>query len=652
MCGIAGIVNTSKSTFDLHSAILSMSEAIKHRGPDDEGFVLFNKDTFEVCVSDETQEEVKHSRLPFCSSVNINNSGANYNLALAHRRLSIIDISASGHQPMCKFDEQYWITFNGEIYNYIEIRESLLAKGHNFITSSDTEVILAAYKEWGKQCVNQFNGMWSFVIHDRTNNTLFASRDRFGVKPFYYYHQDGVFCFASEQKAIAQLPFYKKEINPKAVYDFFAKNEEEYETEGFFKNIIELFPSNNLFFDLTSGALTTESYYSLKVNIAFEEFNEQNYKQHIEKTKTLFKDAIRLRLRSDVAVGSCLSGGIDSSAITGTMNKLNSSKETIHLFTATFPNESIDESKWAKEIVDATNSAWHTCTPTSEGLFAELKDLVYSQDIPLWSTSTYAQFKVMELSRKHGVKVVLDGQGGDELFAGYLPYFANYWNELAANIGYKAAIAELKKRGELSETAKHWIKENAKKKNSGLLHQVRKLKSNPEAYLSKNLAGQFETKDKTKNFNTLNEALQAEFINSRLKLYLKCEDRCGMWHSVESRTPFADDIHLIENTFAIAGSYKMHNGITKSLLREAVKENIPANIYNRKDKMGYVTPNNKWLQSNKAKVLEILEGLNDDFIDKNKIIKNLDKLTEGSGEKTALFKALTYAVWKDVFQMK
>ena len=651
MCGIAGIVTIKNKELAICASIKSMSRAIKHRGPDDEGFVMFNENSHHVFISEDTQEDVKHSSLPFCSNYFIETNQA-YKIALAHRRLSIIDISANGHQPMCKFNEQYWISYNGEIYNYIELRKQLTNKGHSFITSSDTEVILTAYKEWGKDCVNYFNGMWAFVIYDRINNQFFASRDRFGVKPFYYYYEDGVFCFASEQKAIAQLPFYKKEINQKAVYDFLIKNEEEHEEEGFFKNIFELFPSTNLFLNLNSGELRKEKYYTLEANTAFHDFNENTYQQHIEKTKELFFNAVRLRLRSDVEVGSCLSGGIDSSAITGVMNQLSDKQKPLHLFTATFPNESMDESNWAKEVVNLSHSIWHTITPTSDGLFSELKNLVYSQDIPLWSSSTYAQFKVMELSKQNGVKVVLDGQGGDELFAGYLPYFANYWNELAKNKGYGNALQELKKRGDLSENILHWIKENAKKKNNGILVELKKIKSNPESYLSKEFSNDFNGNEKIKNHTNLNEALKSEFVNTRLKLYLKCEDRCGMWHSVESRTPFADDIHLIENTFSISGSYKMYNGITKSLLREAVKDYIPSAIYNRKDKMGYVTPNNKWLSEHKKEIAEIIGSLDDQYINKNKILKNLDKLTEGTTEKTILFKTLSYAVWKDVFKIR
>ncbi len=651
MCGIAGIALLERKNISVKDAVFSMSRSIKHRGPDDEGFTLFSETSSSVLGSSHTQEEVFHSNILYRPKDKIEAvSESTHHIAFAHRRLSILDLSPSGHQPMCNAQETIWITYNGEIYNYIEIKAELQSAGVVFKTHSDTEVIIAAYEKWGTACVNKFNGMWSFVIYDKTKNCLFASRDRFGVKPFYYYFKNGVFCFASEQKAIKQLPFVETGINQKAVYDFFVYNEEEYEEEGFFKNIIELFPSTNLLLDLKSGQLKKEKYYSLQLNSSFEDFSEIKYKQHIEQTRELFVDSIKLRLRSDVPVGCCLSGGIDSSAIAGAMNKLQT-KDPIHLFSAVFPNENIDESHWAEKVVKSTHSKWHKTTPTGTDLFKDLKDLVYCQDIPLWSTSTFAQFKVMELVKQSGVKVVLDGQGGDELFAGYLPHFASYWNEMKANRGMSATLTELKKKGKLSGAALHWIKENAKQNRTGVLSGLKKLKSNPEAFLNKNFAKENSYNRKKNDTNSLNETLLQEFSNSRLKLYLKCEDRCGMWHSVESRTPFADHLPLIENTFAIESAYKLHNGTSKSLLREAVKDLLPKEIYDRKDKMGYVTPNNKWLSENKKQILELLSSDIYEFVDKKKLHNAIEKLGDQKHEQIIVFKALTFSVWKEVFSL-
>jgi asparagine synthase (glutamine-hydrolysing) len=651
MCGIAGIVYIERKNASIKEAVYSMSRTIAHRGPDDEGFALFAEDHVSVLGSSHTQQRVLDAGLSYTPKEKIEATGNDHSfVALAHRRLSILDLSPSGHQPMCNRAGNNWITFNGEIYNYIEIRKELQQAGFIFETQSDTEVILAAYEKWGTDCVKKFNGMWSFVIFDRQKKLLFASRDRFGVKPFYYYFKDGFFCFASEQKAICQLPFVETSIHKKAVYDFFAHNEEEYEEEGFFKNILELFPSTNLLLDLNTKELKKENYYSLQITSAFEDFSESKYKQYIHETEELFMDSIRLRLRSDVPVGCCLSGGIDSSAIAGAMNTLQGN-EGLHLFSAVFPNESIDESKWAKLVANNTKSTWHTITPDGNELLDELQNLVYCQDIPLWSTSTYAQFKVMELVKQNGIKVVLDGQGGDELFAGYAPYFTYYWNEIAANKSGAAALKEVQKKGKLSKEATFWLKENAKKKESGLLAGLKSLKKQPKSWLSKNFVNEHKGKRSGADPASLNEILKQEFVNTRLKLYLKCEDRCGMWHSVESRTPFADDLPMIENTFKIAGSYKLHNGISKSLLRDATKNLLPKAIYERKDKMGYVTPNNKWLSENKSKIKELLHKDLGEYIDLKKLHATIDQLSGQQHEQTIVFKALTFSVWKSRFNM-
>jgi len=650
MCGIAGIVFLNRKNFSIKNAVFKMSQSIRHRGPDDEGFVFLNESDYLTAGSIDTPKNVFETSLSYSPKNYINEiNDESFYVALAHRRLSIIDLSSLAHQPMCDFTERYWITFNGEIYNYIELRKELETEGIQFQTQSDTEVVLHAFIKWGKNCVHRFNGMWSFVIYDRTNQQVFASRDRFGVKPFYYYFKDGIFCFASEQKAIVTQDFYKKEINEKAVFDFFEHNEQEYEVEGFFKNIIELFPAHHLLLNLKLSELNIEKYYTLSITSSYEDVNPTTFHQHVEKTKSLFTDAVKYRLRADVDVGACLSGGIDSSAISVKMNELLKGEKPINLFTASFPNEkSIDESNWAKQVADVTNSVWHTCTPNSEGLFNELNNLVYSQDIPLWSSSTYAQFKVMELCKQNTIKVVLDGQGGDELFAGYLPYFANYWNEIKSNKGLKDVLNQLKQSGSLSSQLLFWIKENAKQNDQSLLGKIYHLKNSNKRFLSAELVNHSNKKNR-RTEHILNRALEKEFINSRLKLYLKCEDRCSMWHSVEARTPFADDIHLIENTFLILGSYKMHGNTTKRILREATKDILPSGIFNRKDKMGYVTPNNKWLLGNINLVKQIIAESKDDYINKNVLLKELDTLLQSPSEKTIVFKTLTFLIWRKVF---
>ncbi|MFL5752554.1 MAG: asparagine synthase (glutamine-hydrolyzing) [Bacteroidia bacterium] len=666
MCGISGVISF-RNDIDCVKAVQLSNGAIKHRGPDGEGFAFFKEGTFVAAASDDTQREILNFPLSFCPSKHINEISSDHTIALGHRRLSIIDLAPSGHQPMCDETENYWITYNGEIYNYIEIRLELEKAGYVFRTQSDTEVILQAYKHWGKSCLDKFNGMWAFALYDRKEQKLFAARDRFGVKPFYYYFKEDLFCFASEQKAIHALPFVKTSLNNKAVYDFFVHSELEHQEEGFFTDIMELSPSYYLELDTRTKELKTEPYYSLKVNTKFEEYDNKKFNLHRDEIEHLFYTAVKLRLRSDVPVGSCLSGGIDSSAIVAITNDLNKKTNTsVNLFSAVFPDESIDESKWAKLVASNTHSQWHTVTPQSGELVSDLQDLIYSQDIPLWSSSTYAQYRVMKLARDNNIKVVLDGQGGDELFAGYLPYFTWYWRELFNNKKFALLRSEMKEFDSGGKSLTYYTKERLKQKISrGKLSLLNSIKNKDLVYYNKDFYSHFRNEDKkvrgqTPDPETLNEKLLNEFHNTRLKGYLKCEDRCGMRWGVESRTPFADDIHLIEKAFSIPAIYKMKNGTTKHLLREALKPYLPNEIYRRKDKMGYVTPNNKWLYEARDKIKPLITDNINEFIDSKKLLRDFDHLLKNpehlsSGafkkENPFLFKTLAFSVWRAVFKM-
>ncbi|HXD94218.1 MAG TPA: asparagine synthase (glutamine-hydrolyzing), partial [Bacteroidia bacterium] len=433
MCGIAGIVKLKNSSLNLCNGIVQMTNAISHRGPDGEGFLLADESSVVAAYGDKTPEEIKNSRFDFSPSRHIIDTGSNPFLAFGHRRLSIIDLSAGGHQPMCVKEKQIWITYNGEIYNYIEIREELEKKGYRFFTNSDTEVILNSYLEWGEYCINKFNGMWAFVIYDREKNELFGARDRFGVKPFYYYLDENIFAFASEQKALLKTEGIKTGINPAAAFDFFLKNTMEHEEEGMFKNILELFPSYAFKISLQEKKIVKWKYYTLPVNEGWGNFSEKKFNEAVSRTRELFFSAISIRLRSDVPIGSCLSGGIDSSAIVCIINELRKktpTAEKLQLFTACFNEKEINESAYAELVTKQVNGGWNKIYPASSELLKDFGDFTYCQDTPIWSTSGYAQYRVMQAAKNSGVKVVLDGQGGDELFAGYYPYHFRYWMDL------------------------------------------------------------------------------------------------------------------------------------------------------------------------------------------------------------------------------
>lgn len=660
MCGISGIVKLNGSSTELAIAVRKMNSAIKHRGPDGEGFVFADENWNPLTVfSEDTPAEISSSRFPHSPTTSIATINFPTNLVLAQRRLAIVDLSPAGHQPLCSPDHSLWITYNGEVYNYPELRTELESLGHQFFTHTDTEVVLTAYRQWGKECLHKFNGMWAFVIWDRNKKILFGSRDRFGVKPFYYYKDKSVFTFASEQKALLKNPFVNTSLNSAAVADYFVAGEIEYGEESFFKNIIELFPGTAFELSLQSGEFKKWNWYTLPKTEDKATFSEEQYKQYIEQTRELLINAIRIRLRADVPVGSCLSGGIDSSTIVGIIGDLISKNESVNvgdrlkLFTAVFDEVKIDERKWAKEMVDRTGAEWFTVQPKPEEFIRDVKELMYCQDVPIWSTSTYAQFRVMKLAKENNIRVVLDGQGGDELFAGYFPYYIPFWTELK-NKGERARRkSEIVAYGE--GATKYRLRELLKQKTVPSLPLKMQLSIQrnyfPDMnYLDNDLIAQYAANYKQKSVSkSLNETLRGEFVNTRLKGYLKCEDRCSMWHSVESRTPFADDHLLIEAVFKMPGMMKIRNGVTKYILREAAAPFIPDAIRNRKDKMGYATPNNKWISDLKDQFRPYFEQDLSGMIDKQKLLRDYNSFfsIEDKPENGRIFKFMAFAVWKE-----
>lgn len=660
MCGIGGIVRFNNNISDLKSSAMLLNKLIAHRGPDGEGYLLHHNEKTITAFGKDTPEACKHNQLHYTSKINIDDASEAFDMVLLHRRLSIIDLNASGHQPMCIDEGNFWITFNGEIYNYIEIRKELKEKGCVFKSESDTEVVLYAYKIWGKDCLHKFNGMWSFVIFDKIKNILFGARDRFGVKPFYYYKDKDVFAFASEQKALVKMPFIKTGIRQEAVYDYFVKGEIEYETQSFFKHINELFPAHSFELHINSGNLREEKYYELETNEAYQNFEASKFNEAKNNVFELLEKAIQLRLRSDVPVGACLSGGIDSSAIVSLMNNLNKQndvKEKIKLFTASFNDIAIDESPFAARVAEQTNSTFYRVYPKSEELLGDLENLIYCQDVPIWSTSTYAQYRVMQKARETGVKVVLDGQGGDELFGGYHSYMYNYWAEILKNFKWNTLHREMKGFLPWHLRYSFFVKQHLR------FSTVRKLPSFAQYQINRNYFGDLyylnlpflnENKKRLSGNplpKNLNKMLLQEFTNTRLKAYLKCEDRCSMWHSVESRTPFADDINLIEYAFQLPSTYKIKNGVNKYILRESLRGKVPEIILNRKDKMGFATPNSQWIKEIKEAVRPYFDDGLKDYFDMQKINRDFNQMFSNNlgPDDTRTFKFIAFAVWKKVY---
>ena len=667
MCGIAGIINFSGKVQNIPLHIRTITDTIRHRGPDGEGFLFSNGSELIAAYGKETPEEIISSSLNYAPGVSLENIQTDtIEFSFGHRRLSIIDVSPAGHQPMCDAEKQIWITYNGEIYNYVELREELKQKGFSFRTNTDTEVILQSYLQWGKECVNHFNGMWSFVIYDSRKNLLFGSRDRVGVKPFYYYQDKNVFAFASEQKALLKLPFIKSGINFKAASEFLAGDIYFIERgeQNMFENIFELLPAHNFRIDLKTKSFQKWKYYSLPSKTTFTDFDEKKFNEYRNEAERLLVSSVKLRLRSDVPVGSCLSGGIDSSAIVGIMGKLISSGEKVNLggrlnvFTLKFNEPGIDESPWAKYIVDQTNAEWNLVTPSADDLLKDFQDMNYAQDIPVCTTGTYGQFQLMRRAKEKGIKVILDGQGGDELFGGYLSHSIVLWKELLRKGKTGRAISEMagNKKLLLKDFLKRkyvsWMPFSMQESN----YQSRFAQN---GFLNRNVIHEYiysqglQQEQEVSRSSSLNEALLKDFMNGRLKMYLKYEDRSSMHHSIEARTPFADDLHLTEYIFSIPGVYKIHNGINKHLLREAAANYLPKEIKERKDKMGFVSPIDKWVKQIQKPAMDYFDSSMNDFIDVKKIKNNPEKFFEVSNhaDGVRVFRTISFAVWKKLFNL-
>lgn len=637
MCGIAGILVKKPTDRSMAERLLDLSRLLKHRGPDGEGFLIARANlcvpyyhAFHPRTSDDFPYLPKE-KLP--ASVNTDD----LQLAFVHRRLSIIELTEKGRQPMCDHDSGLWITYNGELYNFIELREELRAHGYRFISESDTEVILNAYKHWGTACVQRFNGMWSFCLYDVQNKLCFASRDPLGVKPFYYTDSEQHFAFASEQKALVKSGLCRAGVKAEALQQYLVNSRLEYESQNFFEHIQELLPGHNLIYHLQEKRFELCRYFTLKEE-QDPEINQLSDKALIERIRETLLRAITLRLRSDVEVGTCLSGGIDSSAIAGAI--ANITRRPLHCFTAVFPGSNVNEESFADLVTKMTGGISHKVNPEPEGFLVELDELVYAQDVPIWDTSTYAQHLVMKLAAQNGIKVVLDGQGADELFAGYHHHFLALWRQFFSNGQFVEGFKAMRQSAEsISHPFYFYLKENIKSRYHPRASPLRSL-------FTAEFLRSAEYRPVNPIFPTLNEQLIHDTGEARLKSFLKCEDRCGMWHSVESRVPFSDDTDLIRLMFSFNGNRKIRNGRSKYLLREAMKDLLPSAVYERTDKKGFDTPSQEWLQKLLPQML--LE------IKENRLgaIVNLQALQAKSftlSQLKILFRLFIYCRWKRQF---
>ncbi|MDO9418352.1 asparagine synthase (glutamine-hydrolyzing) [Pararhizobium sp.] len=557
MCGIAGLI-ASAGTQPFPEIIQKMTDAVTHRGPNGQG-------------------------IWFQGSV-----------AFGHRRLSVIDLSDLGKQPMLDEQTGCVITYNGEIYNYIELRNELIALGQQFRSGSDTEVLLKAYEQWGTGCVRKFNGMWAFAIFDPKRSLVFCSRDRFGVKPFYYADTAAGFGFGSEIRQLLPLLGTIK-ASARVAMNFLVSRVAEDIEGSFFAGVHKLPGGHNLIYRLNSRSYTIERFYELTAN---SDVARLDGRQALEAFDALFQDAIRLRLRSDVKVGTCLSGGMDSSSIAtiaGEMYRNDSGGHAFSAITAISEDPLTDESGFAKQIVEQSGLNWLTVRPDYKDFSNAIEAVVRTQEEPFASTSIFMQYFVMQRARQAGITVLLDGQGGDETLLGYERYFADHLlgslfsAKFGSAMGVLSGLGRNGRPGALKALLWNLAYFNLPSlKRSGIqfpgnLFQKRALKAQTANHKDAGASDLF--------------ALQKREIDrTNLPVLLRYEDKNSMAHAIETRLPFLD-YRLVEFSTSVASDLKLTDGWGKHLLRRAMETRMPAEIVWRKHKFGFESPESRWMRN-------------------------------------------------------
>jgi len=587
MCGIAGVISSEKKI--VLAELQKMGAALGHRGPDDEGFLV-----------------TPH-------------------VGFVHKRLSIIDLT-TGQQPMSNEDNTLTIVFNGEIYNYLDLRLDLINRGHQFITSSDTEVLLHLFEEYGPGFLTMLNGMFAFVIYDQKNDRIFAARDHFGIKPFYYVFEDKEFIFASEPKAILSIRSKYRQVDEKALYDYvifqFCLHE-----KTFFRGIKKLLPGHSLVLDRVSSSpsLHITQYWDIEFSIDTEHSEEY----FVDKLMMLLQDSVRLQLRSDVPLGLYLSGGLDSSAITCLASRLVGTQ--VKTFTGAFDDGlEYDETDFAREVSAFARTEYFEVRPTARDFVENISDIIFRMDEPAAGPGVFPQYFVSKLAAQN-VKVILGGQGGDELFGGYARYLVAYLEQCL-----KGAILETNEEGKFVVTLDSIIPNLPVLKEytpllqsfwrNGLFeemdrryYQLVDRTPHPEQYYSEDLLSIGRDYDAFESFGEIFDAPNTQsYINKMtyfdmktlLPALLHVEDRTSMAFSLESRVPLLD-YRIVELMATIPPNIKWKGGQSKYIFRKAIETLIPSKVMNRRDKKGFPVPLSKWMRGE-------LKGFLRDIIMSNK----------------------------------
>jgi asparagine synthase (glutamine-hydrolysing) len=560
MCGIAAMLALNGSAVEA-SRLERMTSIIAHRGPDDAGFHY---------------------------------SGA---VGLGFRRLSILDLTPAGHQPMSIADGQVTIIFNGEIYNFVELRSELQGLGHVFRSTGDTEVLLHAYLQWGKDCLSKLNGMWAFVIHDARTGTLFGARDRFGIKPLFRFRGRDHVLFASEIKAILASGLCSPAVNSSVAASYLTDGRLDESEATFYAGIMQVPPA--FAFELrSSGQYKQWRYWDIL------DSRSVDLDEPAKGFAELFEDAVRLHMRSDVPVGIHLSGGLDSTAIacaSARVRKETGASGALSVFSYMAPE--FDESEYIRATVALTGAHLIELETSPEQLWADLQRMLWFQDEPVHTLTALVGFQLMRATATHGIKVVLNGQGADETLAGYPNYFRNYWAGVARSSGLREVWREVKANAGVHDGASpaRLVGQLLLRRSFDLLWTIGPYRALSVRRRNARARDGWFTPDLLRELpdsypaspTDLRGALAYSQAVAPLPLYLRLEDRNAMAHSIEARLPFLD-YRLAEFAFSLPDHWKMRGPWNKFILRQAMAGRIPENVRMRADKMGFPVPARKW----------------------------------------------------------
>lgn len=562
-------------------------------------------------------------------------SSPNGPVIMAHRRLAIIDLSNAAHQPMTIANGRYWITYNGEIYNYMEIRKQLEYLGHFFKTNSDTEVLLHSYMEWGTACLQRLNGMFAFVIWDDHNKTIFAARDRFGVKPLYFFRSGNKIALASEIKQILAIPSYQFKVNNEYLLYFSQNESHPISNTTFFDNILQIEPGHFLIGDM----------YNYYINQWYQ------YAKHIksmqnpeEELLMLLKDSVHKRLHADVPAGALLSGGLDSSAIVCIIGELignNPLYKDIQTFTSWSPNPDVDEKEYSDAVIEKTGLVNHLAEIKDQSLQEEIHKIIYHLEEPFFNTSIHSEWNVFKaIGCETELKVVLDGQGSDELLCGYLFMIPN-------------VLSQYIKKGRILNSILEFAKTTKIHKNispSILAFDTLALVSPSTVRLVQSLRGRRFEYDKTALFSSF-EDYSLSLLRKNMESLLRWQDRCSMAFSIESRQPFLD-YRLVEFLLSLDIEHKFKNGRTKVILRESMKGILPEKVRNRTSKFDFPSPQNTLMKNIDKKFFKkyLDQGVNMinqscqfKYINCLKLFRSHEILSDN------LFMPFSLGIWSEVF---